>query len=59
MFHEKTVNTGFEIGKTGIIRVSVLTIQYLNWKHYCTVDSAEYVNDVLFLPIFRTAVTIF
>jgi hypothetical protein len=28
MFREKNFNTGFEIGKTGIIPVSVLTIQY-------------------------------
>jgi hypothetical protein len=28
MFREKNVNTGFEIGKTGIIPVSVMTIQY-------------------------------
>jgi hypothetical protein len=28
MFREKNVNAGFEIGKTGIIPVSVMTIQY-------------------------------
>jgi hypothetical protein len=28
MFCEKKLNRGFEIGKTGILPVSVLTIQY-------------------------------
>jgi hypothetical protein len=35
MFCEKNVNmenTGFEIGKNGIIPVSVLTIQYRIWE---------------------------